>query len=317
MESVLSAVHYHSEEAAYAYVEARLWPEGPVCPHCGNVEQARIGKLNGKTTRTGLYKCYACREPFNVKVGTVFEKSHVPLRVWLQTMYLMSSSKKGISTRQLQRTFGCGLKTAWFLGHRVREAMAELGISDSGPLGGQNQVVEADETFIGGKAKNRKNYIPPKEIVLSLVEREGRVRSFHVPNVTAETLKPIIVEHASKASYLMTDESPTYGAIGGQFSGHGTVNHSAEEYVRAFFWHTNTVENYFSIFKRGIYGCYFHVSAQHLRRYAAEFDFRHNHRSALGFDDIARADRILTGVKGKRLTYRTTRGSRQAEAQPS
>lgn len=314
MQSVLSAIHYHSEEAAYAYVEARLWPNGPVCPHCGNVDRERIGKLNGKTTRTGLYKCYACREPFNVKVGTVFEKSHVPMRVWLQVMYLMSSSKKGISTRQLQRTLQCGLKTAWFLGHRVREAMAELGIGDTGPLGGANQVVEADETWIGGKAANRKNKIPPKSIVLSLVERKGRVRSFHVPNVTAQTLKPIIIENVNKATYLVTDESPVYRPIGGKFSGHGTVNHSAEEYVRAFFWHTNTVENYFSIFKRGVYGCYFHVSDQHLHRYAAEFDFRHNNRSALGIEDIERADLILKGAKGKRRTYRTTRGSRQAEA---
>jgi transposase-like protein len=317
MQSVLSAAHYHSEEAAYGYVEARLWPNGPVCPHCGNVDRDRIGRLKGKTTRIGLYKCYACREPFNVKVGTVFEKSHVPMRVWLQAMYLMSASKKGISTRQLQRTFGCGLKTAWFLGHRIREAMAVLGIGSIGSLGGANQVVEADETWVGGKAANRKNKIPPKSIVLSLVEREGRVRSFHVPNVTAETLKPIIVGHISKASYLMTDESPSYWPIGGNFSGHGTVNHSAEEYVRAFFWHTNTVENYFSIFKRGIYGCYFHISAQHLHRYAAEFDFRHNHRAALGFDDTVRADRILTGAKGKRLTYRTTRGLGQAEPRPS
>lgn len=277
----------------------------------------RIASASSRAKLPGcLYKCYACREPFNVKIGTVFEKSHVPLRVWLQVMYLMASSKKGISTRQLQRTLQCGLKTAWFLGHRVREAMTELGI-DPGPLGGANQVVEADETWVGGKAANRKGkIIPPKSVVLSLVEREGRVRSFHVPNVTADMLKPIIVGHVDKASYLMTDESRVYWAIGGSFSGHGSVNHSAEEYVRATFWHTNTVENYFSIFKRGIYGCYFHVSDTHLHRYAAEFDFRHNHRVALGFDDIARADRILTGTKGKRLTYRTTRGSEATEEIP-
>ena len=312
MKSVLSDVHYHSEEAAYAYVEARLWPDGPVCPHCGNVDPARIGKLQGKTTRIGLYKCYACREPFNVKIGTVFEKSHVPMRVWLQAMYLMAASKKGISTRQLQRTFNCGLKTAWFIGHRVREAMTELNLLDSGPLGGANQVVEVDETFVGGKARNRKNYIPPKAPVLSLVERDGRVRSFPVRDVTAQSLKPIIVSHVNKATYLMTDDAPVYTAIGRDFTGHGTVNHSAEEYVRAVFWHTNTVENFFSIFKRGIYGCYFHVSEAHLHRYAAEFDFRHNNRVALGIDDVGRADRLLDGVKGKRLTYETTRRSRTA-----
>lgn len=306
MQSILLDVHYHSEEAAYAYVEARLWPNGPVCPHCGNVDPDRIGKLQGKTTRIGLYKCYACRQPFNVKIGTVFEKSHVPMRVWLQALYLMAASKKGISTRQLQRTFQCGLKTAWFLGHRVREAMTELNLLDAGPLGGANQVVEADETFVGGKARNRKNVIPPKAPVLALVERDGRVRSFHVQDVTAQTLKPIIVSHVNKATYLMTDGAPVYSAIGREFGGHGTVNHSAEEYVRAVFWHTNTVENFFSIFKRGIYGCYFHVSEKHLHRYAAEFDFRHNNRIGLGIDDLARADRALVGAKGKRLTYETT-----------
>src|SRR5438874_7931649 len=165
MKSVLSDIHFHSEEAAYAYVEARIWPDGPVCPHCGNVDPEKIGPLKGKTTRIGLYKCYACRQPFNVKIGTVFEKSHVPMRVWLQAIYLFSSSKKGISTRQLQRTFQCGLKTAWFLGHRVREAMTDLNLLDTSPiggdqLGGENQVVEADETYVGGKAANRKGKIP-------------------------------------------------------------------------------------------------------------------------------------------------------------
>jgi transposase-like protein len=308
MRPVLSAAHFHSEEAAYAFAEARLWPNGPVCPHCGNVEQERIGRLRGKTNRPGLYKCYACRRPFTVKIGTVFESSHVPMRVWLQAIYLFCSSKKGISTRQLQRTFQCGLKTAWFLGHRVREAMRDLGIADTGPLGGANQVVEADETYVGGKAANRKGKIPPKAVMVSLVERDGRVRSFHVPNVTARSLKPIIVENVHKASYLMTDSSPVYPDIGDTFAGHGTVNHSAEEYVRAYFWHTNTVENFFSIFKRGVYGCYFHVSEAHLHRYAAEFDFRHNHRERLGYDDLTRADIALRGARGKRLTYATPRG---------
>jgi transposase-like protein len=308
MQSVLSERQFHNEEAAFAYVEARLWPNGPVCRHCG--ETARIGRLKGKTTRPGLYKCYACRKPFTVRMGTVFESSHVPLRIWLQAIYLMCSSKKGISTRQLQRTFGGSMKTAWFLGHRIREAMTVLGMADTGPLGGANQVVEADETYVGGKAKNRKNHIPPKATVLSLVERGGRVRSFHVPNVTAETLRPVIVSQVDKATYLMTDESPVYPAIGSQFAGHGSVNHSAEEYVRAYFWHTNTVENYFSIFKRGVFGCYFHVSQSHLHRYAAEFDFRYNYREKLGVDDRARTDLAIRGAKGKRLTYRTTGGGR-------
>jgi transposase-like protein len=307
MNPVLSAAHVHSEEAAYAFAETRLWPDGPTCPHCGATRE-HVGRLRGKTNRVGLYKCYGCRKPFTVKIGTVFESSHVPMRVWLQAIYLFCSSKKGISTRQLQRTFGCGLKTAWFLGHRVREAMTELNLLDSGPgpLGGANKVVEADETYVGGKAANRKGYIPPKAPVLALVERDGRVRSFHVPNVTAQSLKPIIVANVNKATYLMTDESPVYWSIGREFSGHGAVNHSAQEYVRAAFWHTNTAENYFSILKRGIFGCYFHVSERHLHRYAAEFDFRYNNRIGLGIDDLARADRALAGAKGKRLTYATT-----------
>jgi transposase-like protein len=322
MKSKLEAAHFASEEAAIAYVENRLWPDGPVCPHCGTIGEAR--RSVGKTTRAGLWNCRACREPFTVKIGTIFESSHIPMRIWLQAIYLMSSSKKGISTRQLHRTFGGSLKTAWFLGHRVREAMTVLNLLDSSPiggsgsnqLGGENQVVEADETFVGGKARNRKNKIPAKAPVLSLVERDGRVRSFRVQDVTAQSLKPIIVSHVNKATYLMTDDAPVYWPIGGVFAGHGTVNHSAEEYVRAAFWHTNTVENFFSIFKRGIYGCYFHVSEAHLHRYAAEFDFRHNHREGLGYDDLARADRILTGAVGKRLTYETTRRQRAVEAPP-
>lgn len=198
MQPVLSAAHFHNEEAAYEFAEARLWPDGPTCPHCGAPKE-HVGRLRGKTNRIGLHKCYACRKPFTVKIGTVFESSHVPMRVWLQAIYLFCSSKKGISTRQLQRTFNCGLKTAWFLGHRVREAMTELNLLDSGPLGGANQVVEVDETFVGGKARNRKNVIPPKAPVLALVERDGRVRSFHVPDVTAQSLKPIIVSQVNKA----------------------------------------------------------------------------------------------------------------------
>jgi hypothetical protein len=254
----------------------------------------------------------ACRKPFTVRMRTIFESSHVPLHVWLQTIYLFCSSKKGFATRQLQRTLGCSMKTAWFLGMRVREAMAVLGIGDAPPLGGDNQVVEIDETLIGGKARNRKGKIPPKAIMLSLVGRDGSVRSFHVPNVTAQSLKPVIVANVHKASYIMTDESQVYPGIGREFAGHGTVNHSIEQYVRDQFWHTNTAEDYFSIFKRGVYGCYFHISETHLNRYAAEFDFRHNHRERLGFNDLVRADVALRGTVGKRLTYQTTRSRRTA-----
>jgi hypothetical protein len=245
------------------------------------------------------------------------QRSHVPMHIWLQAIYLMCSSKKGIATRQLHRTFGGSLKTAWFLGHRIREAMTVLKVEDTDPpLGGANQVVEADETYVGGKAANRKGKIPPKAPILSLIERDGQVRSFHVPNVTAQTLKPIIVSHVNKATYLMTDESPVYWSIGREFAGHSALNHSAQEYVRAAFWHTNTVENFFSIFRRGIYGCYFHVSETYLHRYAAEFDFHHNNRIALGIDDQARAERALMGTKGKRLTYRTTGLTRRDAPSP-
>ena len=230
---------------------------------CGQMDRsARIAERSvrqpvrgGRATRPGLWNCRACRKPFTVKIKTVFESSHVPLHIWLQTIHLFCSSKKGFATRQLQRTLGCSMKTAWSLGMRVREAMRDLGIADA-PLGGANQVVEADETFVGGKAANRKGKIPPKAIMLSLVERGGKVRSFRIPNVTAQTLRPIIVANVDKASYLMTDDSPVYPGIGAAFAGHGSVNHSAEEYVRAYFWHTNSVEGYFSIFKRAVFGCF-------------------------------------------------------------
>jgi transposase-like protein len=304
--SIFSAPHFNDEAAAYAYVEARVWPNGRVCPHCGVVD--RSGALKGKSNRIGLYKCYACRKPFTVKVGTIFEDSHIALRDWLAAIHLICSSKKGISSNQLHRTLGITLKSAWFLSHRIRAAMTENTVGDDGgQLGGENKVVETDETWIGGKAKNRKNHVPPKSPVISLVERGGKVRSRHVSDVTGETLRDAMVTQIDKASYIMTDEAPAYRKIGDEFAGHGTVNHSAEEYVRAYFWHTNTVEGYFSILKRGITGVYHHVSSQHLHRYLAEFDFRYNQRIALGVDDEARADKAIQGVIGKRLTYATPR----------
>src|ERR1700736_1777964 len=304
MKSVLSDKHFHNEAAAYTFVEARVWPNGPVCPHCSGVD--RISKMGGKSTRLGVYKCYQCRKPFSVKVGTVFEASHVPMHFWFQAAFLMASSKKGVSSNQLHRTLGVTLKTAWFMSHRLREAMRVLKMD---PIGGAGKFVEADETFVGGKARNRAyREPPPKEAVMALVERGGKVASFHVPNVTAATLKPIIAEALSTDSHFRTDESGVYWEIGEKFASHRTVIHSANEYVRGDA-HTNTIEGYFSIFKRGIYGVYQHVSEHHLKRYLAEFDFRYNERIALGIDDTERTQRALRGIVGKRLTYRESRAS--------
>jgi transposase-like protein len=299
MSSHLNNPIFHDEGAAREWFEARIWPDGPFCPHCGSTV---VTRLHGKAHRPGLFQCNDCREQFTVTVNTVCERSKIPLSKWCMAIYLLNSSKKGMSALQMHRMMGGSYKTAWFMMHRIREAMNEGKLP--GGLGGQNKVVEADETYVGGKAANRKNHIPKKAIVLALVERDGSVRSFRVPNVSAQTLRPVIVANVNRASYLMTDEALSYTSIGREFRGHGTVNHSAEEYVRATFWHTNTVESYFSILKRGIYGVYHHVSETHLHRYSAEFDFRYNHRVALGFSDMQRAEIAAAGIYGKRLTYR-------------
>src|SRR6202165_3768486 len=252
--SVLSEPHSQAEGAPFGDVEARLWPNGPVCHHCR--ERERIGQLKGKSTRPGLYKCYACRKPFTVRMGTVFESSHLPLHLWLQIIHLMCASKKGISTRQIQRMLRSSMKTAWFLGHRIREAMNDKPGVFFSPIGGEGKIIEADETYVGPKAENRAFEAPrPKQAVMALVERGGAVRSFHVPNVTARMLRPIVGRHAHRASHFMSDESNVYMAIGWNFASHGTVVHSAKEYVRGVV-HTNTVEGYFSILKRAIYGVY-------------------------------------------------------------
>ena len=303
---ILAADHFRNEEAAFAFLEARIWPDGKtICPKCGVVDRAK--RLHGKTTRVGLWKCYACMKPFTVKVGTVFEFSHVPLHIWLQTVHLIASSKKGISTHQIHRTMGVTLKTAWFMTMRIREAMKTVGYE---PLGGQWRVVEGDETYIGGKKGNRAyaKVAPPKQAVLALIERGGEVRTFHIPNVTAANLHPIIAKHAHPDSRFMTDEHQVYVSIGWDFHEHGTIKHKQEEYVRGDV-HTNTVEGYFSILKRGIYGIHHHVSEAHLHRYLAEFDFRYSHRMKLGFDDETRANLILEGAWGRRLTYRPTGGT--------
>lgn len=302
--SALSNKYLHDERAAYAYVESRIWPNGPVCPHCGGLEHSK--SLKGKSTRIGLYKCYDCYKPFTVKIGTIFEQSHIPLHKWLQALYLMASSKKGISSTQLHRTLGISLKSAWFMSHRIREAMAP----HSKLLGGLGKIVEADETYLGGKEKNkhakdRKHAgrgTVGKKAVFSLVERGGRVRSTHVESVSADTLRPVLQEQLCKASPLMTDEARQYIPLGKEFLLHEAVNHGIGEYVRGQV-STNTVEGYFSIFKRGMNGTYQHCSAKHLKRYLAEFDFRFNFREALGTDDKQRAEMLLQGIKGKRLKF--------------
>ena len=289
---------FHDEIKAREHLESLRWPDGPWCAHCGSLN---VKRLEGKSYTPGALYCRDCRKKFTVAIGTLFERSHIPLHKWVLAFHLMAASKKGMSAHQLHRMLDVTYKTAWFMGHRIREAMREP--AGSGPLGGENKVVEVDETFVGGKAKNRKSTAPvlPKEAVMALVERGGRVRSFHVASVDAKNLRPILTAQLDRKSYLMTDESMVYTKTGREFGGHGTVNHSIEEYVRGGFWHTNTVESYFAILKRGIYGVYHHVSPKHLKRYVGEFDFRYNAR---GISDAARANAALRGIEGKRLTYR-------------
>lgn len=310
-ESILSSAYFHNEEAAYEYVEARLWKNGPVCPHCGGVE--RIGKMGGKSTRIGTYKCYDCRKPFTVKIGTIFESSHIPLRLWLQAIFLIASSKKGVSSNQLHRTLGITLKSAWFMSHRIREAMRS---GDLSPFGSDGGAVEVDETFIGRdfnkkpKGEKKGRGYDHKNKVLSLVDRTtGQARSVVVDNLKTSTLLPILQENIAREARIMTDEAGQYKYLDQHFSGHAFTRHGQGEYVsktdRTI--HTNTIEGYFSIFKRGMKGVYQHCGHNHLNRYLAEFDFRYNNRKALGMDDQQRAETLLRGVIGKRLTYETTR----------
>lgn len=305
--SLLSLNHLQDEQAAYDWVEAQLWPNGPECPYCMGTE--RISKMQGKSTRIGFYKCYVCRKKFNVKVGTIFESSHVALHLWLQAFHLMAGSKKGISANQLHRTLKVTLKTGWFIGHRVREAMRAGTLSP--PMGGPegSGVVEVDETFIGTKkgVKKPRGGYKHKHAVLSLVERGGEVRSVHVPDIKASTVVPIVQANVAKEARVMTDDAGHYYKKLDEFAEHGTVGHAVGEYVvSGTDIHTNTVESYFSVFKRGMRGIYQHCSEKHLHRYLAEFDFRHNARKALGVDDEQRAAKMIRGAKGKRLTYQPT-----------
>ncbi len=303
-DAIFDEARFHDEDAARKYLETLRWPNGPICPHCGTSGRVcRIesqSKEKGKGARPGLLFCGECRKQFSVTVGTVFEHSKVPLHKWVLATHLLCSSKKGISSHQLHRILDVTYKTAWFMTHRIREAMK---IDNPEMLGGNNPV-EADETFVGNKpGKKIRRGFGHKNAVFSLVERNGEVRSFHVANVTANTLKPILKEQVTSAAHLMTDDAGQYRLIGPEFAKHDVVVHSVGEYVRGNV-HTNTVECFFSIFKRGIYGVYQHVSPCHLHRYTTEFDFRYNHREKLGFDDTEREAAALQGISGKRLTYR-------------
>jgi transposase-like protein len=306
MGSVLNEAYFHDEAAAFAALEAILWPNGPTCPHCGATD--RINPLQGVKdkkgrVRLGLWKCYHCRGQFTVRKGTVFEASHLKLHQWFQAAYLMCASKKGVSSNQLHRTLGVTLKTAWFVSHRLREAMRDGGLAV--PFGTGGGAVEADETFIGrepGKPKKRAYHHKMK--VLALVDREsGQARSMVVDDIKPRTIVPILRDNIAKEARVMTDEGGHYYHIGKDFAEHGVVRHGQEEYVRGDI-HTNTIEGYFSIFKRGMKGVYQHCSKRHLHRYLAEFDFRYNQRIALGVNDTARTETALRGIVGKRLTYR-------------
>ena len=310
--SVLSRPQFHSEATAYAFVEAELWADGPVCPHCGGCERISAIKPNPeKKVRIGLKFCGQCRRQFTVKVGTIFEDSHLPLTKWLQAIYLMTASKKGVSAHQLHRTLEITYKSAWFLAHRIREAMASGDLTAFGTGGG---IVEADETFIGRiKGAPKRRAFHHKMKVLALIDRDtGKARTMVVDEVTAKTIMPIVKANIAREAILMTDESGVYRSAEKHFAGHGTTNHGAGEYVDAEIpqIHSNTVEGYFSIFKRGMKGVYQHCGERHLHRYLAEFEFRYNNRETLGCNDLDRNRQALIGVKGKRLMYRDSSWAR-------
>jgi transposase-like protein len=300
--SVLSSRYFHCEEAAFEHLESIVWANGVTCPHCGSMS----GKhYDLRKTRTGLRKCSDCRKQFTVKVGTVFESAHIPLNKMLQAVYLMCASKKGISAHQLHRVLGITYKSAWFLCHRIREAMRS---GDLAPMGGNGGAVEVDETFIGREpGKEKKRAYHHKMKVLSLVDREtGKARSMVVDNLHPKTLVPILKENIDRESRIMTDEAGQYHHLKNDFADHAFTRHGAGEYVsmtdRTI--HTNTIEGYFSIFKRGMKGTYQHCAKHHLHRYLAEFDFRYNNRSALGVEDKERHHNALAGIVGRRITYR-------------
>lgn len=301
--SIFSASHFNDEAAAYAYVEARVWADGRVCPHCGVLD--RSGPLKGKSNRVGLYKCYACRKPFTVKIGTIFEDSHIAMRDWLTAIHLICSSKKGISSNQLHRTLGITLKSAWFMSHRIREAMAQGALNPFGTGGG---AVESDETFLTRRRRKGEGprYDAPKLKVLTLIDRDSKqAKSTVIGNLRQDTVMRVVNANVSQEARMMTDQAMYYKHAFGGYADHQTVDHSKEEYVRGDV-HTNTAEGYFSLFKKGMKAVYQHCDEKHLHRYLAEFDFRYNNRVACGVNDAPRSDRAIEGAVGKRLTYRTT-----------
>ncbi|MCX7559801.1 IS1595 family transposase [Sulfitobacter sp. F26204] len=314
--SVLSKAYMHDEAAAFAHVESIIWADGTVCPHCGVVDRAY--KLEGVRTkaskknpegkeRHGLWKCRECRKQFTVRKGTIFEESHIEMHKWLQAIHLMVSSKKGISSHQLHRVLEITYKSAWFLTHRIRECMRDGALA---PFGGNGGTVEVDETFIGAKHKKSKTArgFAHKNAMLTLVDRDTKqAKSIVVDDIKKDTLVPILRENIAKEAVIYTDEAKQYTKLADDFAGHDFTTHSKGEYVKREKpqVHTNTVEGFYSIFKRGMKGVYQHCGKQHLHRYAAEFDFRYNNRVANGFDDAQRSQVALEAVVGKRLTYKS------------
>jgi transposase-like protein len=300
-EAILNQPHFQDADKAREHLEALRWPKGPVCPHCGSMSKPLT--LKGKAYRPGLYKCADCYEQFTVTVGTVFERSKIKLNLWLQAVHLMCASKKGISAKQLERMLGVTYKTAWFMSHRIREAMRDEPTWTMGG-NGTSGIVEVDETYWGNPRdlkKGARGYEHKMKLV-SLVERHGEKRTFHVANVTAETARAVLKSQVNPAAHVMTDEALIYKKAGRQFAKHSTVNHGAKEYTRGIVT-TNTIESSFAILKRGLNGTFHSVSEKHLQRYADEFDFRWNYRSSMGYDDTLRANIALKQITGKRLLY--------------
>lgn len=314
--AVFQSPIFQDEEKAREALEAVRWPDGPICPHCGNSDPDRIGKVEGvkRSHRAGLYYCNECKSQFTVTVGTVFERSKVPLTKWWMAAHMFSSGKNGVSAHEIHRTLGVSYKTAWFMMHRLREAMIDLAPT---PMGGEGQTIQADETYYGNTSKRAKGYKKGhkhKSGVVALVEPKGRARVFQVKTATADKVRKILVTNAHRSSELHTDESRLYVEVGREFAAHKTVEHGWNQrgyYVGKDGQTTNAVENFFGNFKRSMKGTYRFCSEQHLQRYVTEFEFRHNHRSGLGFNDGERTALALKGIEGKRLTYRPTDENRQ------